>query len=108
MILFQKIPLQEYKALKKNFCVKYSNENAWGNAISGKRSGAYTQLIYYLKQSQELVELDEALEEEIYYENVELLLGNEIRLPNSLNRSMRGSFSNEPFENFTQKFCELM
>ena len=108
MNLFQKTPLQQYKALKENFCAKYSNENTWGNQTSGKRSEAYSQLIYFLKQSQELVELDNALEEEIYYENVKLLLGNEIRLPNSLKRSMRGSFSIQPFENFTQKFFELM
>ena len=75
MKLFQKTPLQQYKALKENFCAKYSNGNAWGNAISGKRSGAYNQLIYFLKQSLELVELDEALEEEIFYENVKLMLG---------------------------------
>ena len=84
MKLFQRIPLQQYKALKKNFCSKFSNENARGNAILGKRSGAYNQLIYFLKQSQEIVELDEAIEEEIYYENVKLLLGNESRLPNAL------------------------
>ena len=76
MNLFQKTPLQQYKALKENFCAKYSNENAWGNQTSGNRSEAYSQLIYFLKQSQELVELDNALGEEIYYQNVKLLLGN--------------------------------
>ena len=100
-------PLQQYKALKENFCAKYSNENAWGNETSGKRSMAYHALIYFLKQSEDLVEVDEALEEEIYYENVKLLLGTEIRLPNSLIKSMKGSFYLQPFENFTEKYSEL-
>ena len=49
-------------------------------------------LISFLKHSQELMEHDEALEEEIAFENVKLLLGKEIRLPNSLKRSVRRSF----------------
>ena len=69
---------------------------------------AYHALIYFLKQSEDLVEVDEALEEEIYYENVKLLLGTEIRLPNSLIRSMKGSFYLQPFENFTEKYSELI
>jgi hypothetical protein len=101
-------PLEQYKALKENLCFKYSNENAWGNETSGKRSMAYHALIYFLKQSEDLVEVDEALEEEIYYENVKLLLGTEIRLPNSLIRSMKGSFYLQPFENFTEKYSELI
>ena len=101
-------PLEQYKALKKNFCAKYSNENAWGNALSGKRSEAYNQLINLMKQSQELVELDKAIEEEIYHENVKLLLGKEISVPNSLKRFMKIAFYIQPFENFTPKFYDLM
>ena len=66
------------------------------------------KLISFLKHSQELMEHDEALEEEIAFENVKLLLGKKIRLPNSLKRSMRRSFIREPFENWNKKFHELM
>ena len=66
------------------------------------------KLISFLKHSQELMEHDEALEEEIAFENVKLLLGKEIRLPNSLKRSMRCSFIREPFESWNKKFHELM
>ena len=105
----QKTPLQKYRALKEIFCSQFSNENAWGNnQISGQRLDAYNQLIIFLKQSEELVELDETFEGEISYENVKLLLGNDIRLPNSLKRSMRSSFISEPYENLNEKFYLLM
>ena len=61
------------------------------------------KLISFLKHSQELMEHNEALEEEIAFKNVKLLLGREIRLPNSLKRSMRRSFIRESFENWNKK-----
>ena len=68
----------------------------------------YSQLVQFLKDSEGLAEHDKDLKEEISHENVKLMLGKVLRLPNSLKRSMRHTFTNEPFENWTTKVQELM
>ena len=64
MKLFQKTPLQQYRALRENFCVKFSEQNAWGiHQNSGERLCVYSQLIQFLKESEGLAEHDEDLKE---------------------------------------------
>ena len=53
MKLFQKTPLQQYRALRENFCGKFSEKNAWGiHQNSGERLCVYSQLVQFLKDSE--------------------------------------------------------
>ena len=57
-------PLQEYMVLKKNLFANFSNDEVWGNYISGKRLGALCYLKEFFEKTEELLEdLDEELVE---------------------------------------------
>ena len=64
---------------------------------------AFNALIYFLKESEELVEVDKALEEEIYHKNVKLLIGAEIRLPNSWKKTHERFFHLSTFSKISPK-----
>ena len=97
-------PLQHYEMLRQKLVTKFSNEEVWGNSVSGKRLRNLCDLMEFLEMSEELANLDDEVEETIFEENVKLLLGKSIPLPRILRESMLGF---KPVQSFAEKYIQL-